>query len=123
MASIAKVRTGWRARWRTPDGASRSRTFPRRVEAERFLTTVESSKLTGGYVDPTAGRVMFETYAERWRDAQVHRATTAATVGGHLRVHILPTFGRRPIASVRPSEVQAWVRGRAERVAPATVEQ
>ena len=29
----------------------------------------------------------------------------------NLRVHVLPTFGDRPIGSIRPSEVQAWVRG------------
>jgi hypothetical protein len=87
------------------------------------LTSVEHDKLTGAYVDPRAGRVTFDEYASRWQAAQVHRATTAATVAGHLRVHILPTFGPRSIGSVRPSEVQAWVRGRADVVAPSTVEQ
>jgi hypothetical protein len=111
------------ARWRTPEGASRSQTFGRRVDAERYLTNVEHSKLSGGYVDPASGKVTFADYAERWRAAQVHRETTAATIGGHLRVHFLPTFGPPPIGSVRPSEVQVWVRGRADAVAPSTVEQ
>jgi integrase len=35
---------------------------------------------------------------------------------------MLPTFGDRALASIRPSEVQAWVRGRSEVLAPATVE-
>ena len=41
----------YRARWRDPDGKSRSSTFIRKADAERFLTGQEHSKLTGGYVD------------------------------------------------------------------------
>jgi hypothetical protein len=56
MASIEKRnRNGamrWYARYRDPAGRQRTGTFDRRVDAERFLTTVESSKLTRAYVDP-----------------------------------------------------------------------
>ena len=57
MASIAEVRTGWRATRRTPDGRSRSKTFARKSEAQKHLASIEHAKLTGGYVDPTAGKV------------------------------------------------------------------
>lgn len=40
----AKIRR-WRAHYRTPDGRQRNKTFARKVDADRFLTTVESSKL------------------------------------------------------------------------------
>ncbi|HET7488688.1 MAG TPA: hypothetical protein VFJ85_12220 [Acidimicrobiales bacterium] len=43
-------------------------------------------------------------------------------MASHLRNHILPAFEQRPTAAVRPSEVQAWVRGRSDVLAPATVE-
>jgi hypothetical protein len=46
MASIEKVGPKrYQARYRTPDGASRSRTFERKVDAEAFLTSVDHSKL------------------------------------------------------------------------------
>jgi len=123
MASITTVgpkgeRT-YRARWRTPDGASRSRTFTRKVDAEAWLTTVESSKLVGAYVDQSAGRRTFGEYAIAWAAAQPHRATTTASVEQILRVHVLPTFGARQIATIRTSEVQAWVSGL--ELAPSTV--
>jgi integrase len=98
------------------------RTFDRKVDAERFAATVESDKTRGAYVDASAGLVTFAEYAEAWRHAQVHRPSTAEMYETHLRRHVYPTFGRRPLASIRPTEVQAWVRGRAEVLAASTVE-
>jgi integrase len=45
-----------------------------------------------------------------------------AKVDSHLRKHLLPHFGDRRIGSIRPSEVQGWVKGRSLELAPATVE-
>src|SRR5664279_3356283 len=61
----------WRAHYRTPDGKQRNKTFVRKAEAERFLTTVESSKLTGAFVDPTRSRLTFGAMAERWTASKV----------------------------------------------------
>jgi len=121
MASVAKVPTGWRARWRTPAGASRSQTFARKIDAERHLTGVEHSKLVGGYVDPAEGKITFRTYAEAWRARQPHRAQTAASTETHLRLHAYPVLGDRPIASIRRSEMQAWAKAVGTTLAPGTV--
>ena len=48
MASIDRTKAGtYRVRFRTPEGASRSKTFPRRAQADAFAATVEVSKLAG----------------------------------------------------------------------------
>ena len=128
MASIDKVNAGWRARWRTPEGTSRSKTFKRKVDAEQHLTSVEHSKLTGAYVDPRAGRVTFKSFAEQWRTAQVHRPGTASQIETNLRRHVYPRIGDRPIGAIRPSEIQSlvkWLSSDTEghkALAPATVE-
>ena len=123
MAHIEKRGQGrWRARYRGPDGRERSQTFERRVDAERFLTGVEHSKLVGAYVDPEAGRVTFGGYAEEWLATRVHRPSTQVRVESDLRVHVLPHFGHRPLGSIRHSEIQGWVRGRSAVLAPGTVE-
>lgn len=44
---VLKGKISWRARYRTPSGAERSKSFDRKVDAERFLTTIESSKIMG----------------------------------------------------------------------------
>jgi integrase len=121
VASITKVSTGWRARYRAPDGASRSRTFPRKVDAERFLTTMEASKLTGAYVDPSAGRLTLGAYAEDWLASRVHRPSTAARVTSDLRTHILPALGNRPLAQLRHSEIQAAVKAWSTVLSPTSV--
>src|SRR5829696_8735371 len=108
MANIAKRPDGrWRARYRDPSGKEHARHFDRRVDAERFLTTVEHSKLTGGYVDPRAGRITFGEYAATWQAGQVCRPSSAAKIDRTLRLHVLPRWGKRPIGSIRPSEVQS----------------
>jgi integrase len=125
MASVEKrVRNGkvtWLARWRDPDGRSRKRTFPRRVDADRFMKKIAADLLHGDYVDPNDPTTVKE-YAESWRLAQVHRPTTRAHVETNLRRHLYPYFGNRRLASVRPSEVQAWVTRLAGQLSPATVQ-
>jgi hypothetical protein len=49
----------------------------------------------------------------------VHRPTTAAHAETMLRTHAYPTLGDRPLAAIRPSTVQAWVKGLV--LAPSTV--
>src|SRR5680860_1198079 len=110
MASITNVGTKaspkYRARYRTPDGASRSKSFARKVDAEQFLASVTVSVSDGSYVDRRESRTRFGEYARRWIDAQPHRPTTAQGMETIYRKHIAPTFGHRPIGAIRTSEVQ-----------------
>lgn len=123
MAHVEKRGPGrWRARYRDPNGRELSRTFERRADAERFLALTEADKAQGAWIDPVAGRTLFGAYAHQWQQSQVHRGTTADQVDSNLRNHILPTFEHRPLAAVRPSDVQTWVRDRSDLLAPATVE-
>jgi hypothetical protein len=42
----------WQAAYRGPDGRERTRTFDRKVDAERWLTAAEADLLRGTWVDP-----------------------------------------------------------------------
>ena len=107
------------ARWRTPEGRSREQWFDRKIDADRHLAAVTTAKASGAYVDAAAGRVKLREYAEAWAARQPHRGSTAQSVRSILDRHVLPTFGSRPLAAIRPSEVQAWVSGL--KLAPSTV--
>ena len=111
MASIKKRSDGrWRARYRDECDREHARHFARKVDAQRWLDGVTASIVTGQYVDPKAGRITFQEYAEQWRTAQVHRPTSAAHVEGMLRRHAYPVFGARLLGSILPSEIQVWVK-------------
>ena len=110
----------WRARYFDPNGRERARTFARKSDAEKFLAGVESDKSRGLYVDPSAGRITVGEYAVAWQAAQVHRRTTAAAFDSHLRNHILPLLGHRPMGAVTRSEIQGWVKSRSALLAPST---
>lgn len=122
MAHVRKWKGSWQARYRTPDGAERSKSFPRKVDADRFLASVEGDKVRGAYVDPSAGRQTFGGYARSWMASQVHRPSTVVQVETNMRRHVFPHFEDRPLAAVRPSEVQAWVKSLSADLAPGTVE-
>jgi integrase len=111
----------WRARYRDTAGKEHSKHFDRKTDAQRWLDEVTAAIVTGQYVDPRAGRITFREYAERWRATQVHRLTTQDYIEGNLRRNAYPVLGDKPLSSIRPSEVQAWVKGMTDRLAPSTV--
>lgn len=124
----ARIRTArygkgmrWQARYRDPDGRERTKDFARKYDAERFLTTVTSDVLRGSYVDPDAGKATFGDFAKRWLEAQTFGETTREATELRLRLHAVPVLGRRELRDVRPSVIQAWLRGLQERLAPTYV--
>ena len=74
MASAEKrVRNGrarWYARYRTPDGQQRTRTFARKVDADHFLVEIEASKQRGSFVDPRRASPTVGDWADDWLAAQ-----------------------------------------------------
>ena len=108
----------WRARYLDPIGQERSRTFARKVDADRFLATVETDKLRGAYIDPNAGRVTFREYGEEWLAGRTFDEATREAVRSRLRMHAYPQLGDRQLAAIRPSHLQAWLRGLQQQLAP-----
>ncbi|HEY6595932.1 MAG TPA: hypothetical protein VI011_17795 [Asanoa sp.] len=122
MSSVQKRPDGrYRVRWRDPEGKERAKHFTRKVDAERFRSTVDADIIRGAYVDPAAGRETFRSYAEQWRTSQPHRPNTAARTLSQLSKHAYPVLGHRPIAAVRASEVQAMVTGWSATLAPGSI--
>ena len=124
MSSVKKDVSGsWRARWRDPSGQSRSRSFARKIDAEQFLTSIEHAKLSGGYVDPTAGRITFATWVKEWRASIVDlRPSTLARDDGYVARYLVPTFGDVRLVDIDHAAVRTWIAGLVNRgLAPATV--
>jgi integrase len=98
------------ARYRDPSGKQRNKTFTRKVDAERYLTSIENAKLTGQYVDPARSRVTVGAWADVWLDAQADLSpTTRNRYEGIIARHIRPRWGNAQLAAVTHAEVQRWL--------------
>jgi integrase len=106
-----RQRVTYVVRWRDPSGRQKARSFNRRVDADRFRNTVAADLVRGQYIDPDAGKITFEEYAKGWFQAQTFDAATAEAVNLRLRLHAFPVLGRKELREVKPSTVQAWLRG------------
>jgi integrase len=105
-----RAKDTWRARYRGPDGRERSKTFQRKIDAERFLTSMEASKLRGDWIDPAAGRMTLSAFSAEWMATVVHlRPTTRYRYESLLRVHIAPALGNLSLSTIRPLDVQSFV--------------
>jgi integrase len=111
----------YQARYVDPAGRERSKTFPRKLDAQRWLDEVTADLVTGRYVDPGAGRVTLRRFGERWLAAQTFDPSTREAVASRLRVHVYPHLGSVELRNVRPSTVQGWLRGRQAELAPTYV--
>jgi integrase len=111
MASIDKVPTGWRARWRTPDGRSRSQTFRRKVDAQQHLTAMQHSKLVGAYADPSRGRTTVAEYWPVWSARQQWRSSSRTSITSVVVNHLLPALGNRPLNTLYRGDIEAWSAG------------
>lgn len=115
----------WRARYRDPSGKSRSRTFDRKVDAERFLNTTGADIERGEWIDPRLGRSSFDRWAQEWWATTVHlRPTTRHGYKSALHARVLPYFQGRPIASIERVDVRRFIAELVEKgYAPKTVRQ
>ena len=100
----------YKAQIRTPGGGTRSKTFRRKLDAERWIRDQKTATDRGDWVDPKLGKTTFAEWAPRWVEGRAHlRPSTLAAADSLMRVHILPHFGPLPLASVTPADVAAFV--------------
>lgn len=115
--------TAWRARYVAPDGRERSRSFDRKVDAERWLTETGAAILRGGWADPALGRRTVGEWYEQWWPSTVNlRPSTRHRDSCLYRRHVLPALGHRQLVSVTQPDVVALVALlSAKGLSPATV--
>jgi integrase len=102
--------TVYRVRYRTPTGRELSKTFRRKVDAQKFLATVEADMARGDWVDPTLGNVTLDEWSERWLASKRRiKPKTRAGYESLLSARILPAFGDLAINKIDREGVEAWV--------------
>lgn len=117
MASITPYQTKagkrWRVRYRKPDRSQTDkRGFRTKRDAEAFAATVEVSKTTGTFIDPTAGRITIGELGPAWMARQTDwKPSYRRSIESTWRTHVQPVWANVPVADVRHTDVQAWAAG------------
>lgn len=111
MASIDKRPNGtWRARYRpSPRSAQLTRSFARKIDAQRWLDEITASVLTTGqYIDARTARMTVGEWCDTWLAGYgTRRPRTVIQAKVHIS-QIKTAFGTVPLSAVRPSTVRAW---------------
>jgi len=102
----------YRVRYRDPDGAERSKSFPDRQKkaADDFLVSIENDKRRGTYINPDAGEVSFRTYAERWLESQTFDESSREAIAVRLGKNVFPHLGSYALAALSPTHIRTWDR-------------
>ena len=113
----------WKARYRGPDGREHSRSFKRKVDAERWLRGELAKVDRGEWVDSAAGSVLYADWAVSWLAGKLRLSErTRADYRGILGSRLVPGFGARPVRSITRDAVAKWVAAMvAEGLSPARI--
>lgn len=114
MADIQKRQTStgvrWDVRYRDEARRQRKRTFDRKVDAQRFASSVETDLVRGEWIDPKRGRELFGEWADKWLETIVDRKPkTRESYESIVHKHLRPRFGEMPIAAIDYPMVLAFV--------------
>ena len=113
---IRRAHSGrYQARYRTPGGRTRSETFDRRKDAEKWLRRELALIDRGDWIDPDAGTMTVAEWADRWMATRLHiRDSTRERDETYLRSLILPHFGTRRLRDITRHHIQNWTAELAE---------
>jgi integrase len=114
VSTIQKQKNGrYRARYRDPNGRTRSVTFDRLDDARRFLAGMGGGLVRGEFVDPAQARARFDDWAEAWwASTSGLRPSTRCSYRARLDRHVLPYFRGRRVGSIDFATVELWLADR-----------
>lgn len=107
----SKTAKRWLAVWIGPDGKEKTRAFRIQDAAGKYARAQEEDVDRGEYIDRKAGRELFGPLAAKWIRLRELTSGSRDRYETANRLHIEPVFGKRQVASVKPSEVLEWLRG------------
>ena len=115
----------YEVRYRKPDGTpTGKRGFRRKMDAEAWGDQhVNAAKRDGSFVDQSAGRTLVSDVYAEWMDSRrpILKPNTIRTDEATWKTHVEPEYAARQIGSITHRELQAFISGKAESLAPSTV--
>ena len=105
---IASGETRWDVRYWDPQRRQRTRTFQRKIDADKFANLVETDIARGEWLDPDLAKETFGDWASRWLLTTAGRAPkTRERYESTLRRHLLPRFETTPVSRITHPAVLA----------------
>jgi len=99
----------WFARYRDNAGKEHAKRFEKKDDAQAWLDTETAKLVTGTWIDPRTAKTTVAAWCEKWLATYaVNRDSTVRQAATHVK-RIVEYFGDRPLASIAPSDVKAWV--------------
>jgi integrase len=116
FGSVDKRATGYRARYHGPDGRRHlaPTLFKTKAEARAWLSLRQAEIIRKVWEPPevvTPTRLTFAAYAETWLAHRQLKDRTREHYRWLLDEHLLPAFGRLPLASITADDVRNWHTG------------
>lgn len=111
FGSVRQLPSGrWQARYRGPDGLMHTapHTFPRKRDADQWLSVVESEIVSGDWLDPDLGKVTVSEFGWTW--IKEHRVSRRVREEYErlFRMHVEPILGRFQVNEVGPDTIRQW---------------
>lgn len=118
MASITSYQTAAGTRYmvyynRSDGKWTSKRGFSRKLDARRWATEKESSKVHGEYIDESAGLTTIRERSDAWlaKKKMSVKPSTWRVLETSLRVYVLPRWGDVALKNIVRGQVQEWVTG------------
>ena len=116
LGGVDRLPSG-RYRVRLTDPATGARvsagTFTNKADAEKAFASAVTARDRGTWVAPRTTLTLAD-YSNQWLESRLTskgtrlRPRVRELYEGQLRLHILPTLGRAPLAKLRPTTVRSW---------------
>ncbi|MEA2826290.1 MAG: hypothetical protein QOG43_729 [Actinomycetota bacterium] len=116
LGGVDRLPSG-RYRVRLTDPATGARvsagTFTNKADAEKAFASAVTAQDRGTWVAPRTTLTLAD-YSNQWLESRLTskgtrlRPRVRELYEGQLRLHILPTLGRAPLAKLRPTTVRSW---------------
>jgi integrase len=107
---IQKRAHRYRARYRDPLGRTKSKTFDRKADAQRFLAEMETDKARGGWIDPRHADLALARWSEEFLSLARRLApSTQETYRRDLTKYVLPTLGAYRLGAIPPDAIENWL--------------
>lgn len=107
-----RERTRWAVKYKKPDGKfTFKRGFKTKAEAQQFLNGVEVAVSRNEYVTPADARTTVGELAPGWlhRKEVELKPSSYRPLEAAWRNHVAPVWGNRPVKTILPTEVEAWI--------------